>query len=157
MNNREYTDSEKKCIRTAMNILAYADNTCRRLVIKLRQKGFSSEDADTAVAYCLEKGYIDEARQLEAAVHHLAVHKLYGRRRITAELNKLGFSRTAIAEADYSGIDFAENCYQLWLKRGGILDDRTRQYLAAHGYGSSDISLAQKRIMEQQDEEENDL
>lgn len=156
MNKREYTDSEKKCIRTAMNILAYADNTGKRLFIKLRQKGFSKEDAETAVAYCMEKGYIDESRQLEAAIHHMASHKLYGRRRMIAELNKLGFSRAAIAEADFSGIDFAENCYILWLKRGGIIDDRTRQYLVTYGYGSSEISLAQKRILEQQNEEEND-
>ena len=140
-----------------MNILSYADNTCRRLVIKLRQKGFSAEDADTAVAYCLEKGYIDEPRQLEAAVHNLAANKLYGRRRIAAELHKLGFSRSAIAEVDFSEIDFAENCYLLWMKRGGIPDDRTKQYLVAHGYGSTEISLAQKRILEHQDEEEYDL
>ena len=153
----EFTDSEKKCIRTAMNILGYADHTCRRLLVKLRQKGFSAEDAETAVAYCLEKGYINEERQLEAAVHHMAVHQLYGRRRMIAELSKLGFSRSAITEADFSGIDFAENCLQVWLKRGGIIDDRSKRYLVTRGYSAADISLAEKRILERQNEEENDL
>lgn len=164
MNTDDLSPQEKKCLRTALNMLAYADNSRRRLAMKLRQKGFSADEIALALEYCVEKGYLDEQRQVESAVRVMASGKLYGRRRIAAELARLGFPRERIAEADYSEIDFAGNCLKLWLKRGGERSDKNRQYLAAHGYSSAEISAAEKKLLEleqenetNQDEDETDI
>ena len=110
--NDDYSDSEKACINSALNILVYANNTEKKLREKLYRKGYSNTAIDSAIDYVKGKGYIDENAQILDAAELLATAKLYGKKRIAVELYKKGFKRDAIASIDYTelGIDFVAGC-----------------------------------------------
>lgn len=152
--SNDYTDSELSCIRSAMNILVYRDNTERKLREKLTYKGFSSDDIDTAIEYVVGKGYLKEKNCLYHTAEILATAKLYGRRRIATELFKKGFKRNDIANIDYLelGIDFIECCAALIIKLYKLydendrktfqLDDKVRAALVRYGYSIAEINRA---------------
>ncbi len=128
-----------RAITAACNILAYADNTERRLRRKLRDRGYSPEAIDAAVDYVTEKGFLDESRMLESTVHSLVRYRHYGLSRILRELAVRGFDRDIADEFDFSQIDFLTVCRELFYKHGGIPDDKTRAFLLRHGHRASDI------------------
>lgn len=162
----EYTDSELSCIRAAMNILVYSDNTERKLREKLMHKGFSPDDIDTTVEYVIGKGYLKEKKQLYRTAEILATAKLYGRRRIATELFKKGFKRNDIGAIDYSelGIDFIECCAALIIKLHKLydendrmsfqIDDKGRAALVRYGYSIAEINKAVELIHKRAEESE---
>lgn len=132
--------------KTAVNILSYSDNSEHRLREKLAFKGFSHEAADHAVEYVIQKGWLDERKQAEAAVRYLAEVKLYGKRRILLELKKRGIKRDVIIQCDIDRFDYAENCRKLWEKRGNEDDVQTAAYLIRAGYSMDDINKVRKSV-----------
>ena len=152
--NDDYSDSEKACINSALNILVYANNTEKKLREKLYRKGYSNTAIDTAIDYVKGKVYIDENAEL------LATAKLYGKKRIAVELYKKGFKRDAIASIDYTelGIDFVAGCaamicrtYRLREdeeKRSFVPDDRQIGALIRYGYSIGEIKEAVKLLHE---------
>lgn len=154
----EYTDAELSCIRSAMNILVYSDNTEKKLRDKLIRKGFSKDNIDTAVEYVIGKGYLKEKKMLYRTAEILATAKLYGRRRIATELYKKGFKRDDIASVDYDelGIDFSECCAALIIKLYKLydnddkmsfsIDDKGKASLVRYGYSISEINRAVELI-----------
>ncbi len=132
----------ERALRSAMNILAYADNTERRLRRKLTEKGFTPEAVEYAASYVIEKGYLDEYRMIDSAVRSLVKFKMYGKARVIAELHQKGFKREVIDSFDFGEIDFYDACRRMFEKRGGVGDEKTRAYLLRHGHSSSDIKRA---------------
>ncbi len=147
---QEIPEAYTRVMRTAFRILSYQDNTQRVLHRKLREKGFTEEECEFAVRYAVQNGYLNEDRQLYYAVKRLADGKLYGRRRILAELYRLGFSRQTVEHGAENGcfdeIDFAANCLRLLQKRGGTADDRTMAFMLRYGYTVSEVRAAQNAL-----------
>lgn len=150
--NPEYT----RAVRTACNILSYCDNTERRLRDKLSNKGYSHGAADFAVEYVKAKGWLDETRMAEAAVHSLTQSRLYGKRRVLLELRKRGFTSEVIDEIDFSELDFAEICARLLDKQHGGDDDKTRAALMRYGHTLGDINRAIREKEENDANEDED-
>lgn len=115
--SEDKTEQLKKAIKTGMNILGYSDNTERQLHDKLIKKGYHEDVIVASIEYLIEKGYLNEERHINRAIIFLADTKLLGRRRIYEELKKKGFSREKIENADFSEIDFPQNCAKLIFKR----------------------------------------
>ena len=136
------SSENERALKSAMNILAYADNTERRLRRKLAEKGFTPEAIEYAASYVIEKGYLDEYRMIDSAVRSLVKFKMYGKARVIAELHQKGFKREVIDSFDFGDIDFYDACRRMLEKRGGINDEKTRAYLLRHGHSSSDIKRA---------------
>lgn len=89
-------DEASRAAVKAVGILAYGDQTAKRLSDKLRAKGFSREACDLALRYVLDKRYIREDEQLEHFMHVLCETKHYGLRRIRQEVYARGFSEQTI-------------------------------------------------------------
>lgn len=140
----EYSKRQQKAIRSALNILDYADNTEKKLREKLFRKGYTAEETDIAVEYARKMDYLNESRFLEVMVYSLANTKLYGRRRIIQELYVKGFRREIIAEADFSEIDFIANCCKRVKKTKNNYSDVRKLYeaLLRYGFSSDEIKKA---------------
>ncbi len=89
----------------AVSLLAYGDNTAKKLTEKLRTKGFSRDAADAAVAFCVEKRYIQEDEQLRRLMENLCEKKKYGLRRIKQEIYQKGFSEDVVKTVFYDVAD----------------------------------------------------
>ncbi len=136
-----HEDECRRARRAALGMLAYADNSRRRLFEKLRRKGISAEVAEKTVTDMVSEGLLSEARQLEGAVLSLAQRRLFGPYRIIGDLVSKGYKgedvraaiRTAISNGD---IDFSENAKRLLEKKLGDLtsEEEKRKLLFTYGY-----------------------
>lgn len=89
-------DEASRAAVKAVGILAYGDQTAKRLSDKLRAKGFSREACDLVLRYVLDKCYIREDEHLDHFMHELCETKHYGLRRIRQEVYAKGFSEQTI-------------------------------------------------------------
>lgn len=113
-----------------LRILAYGDNTTAALRTKLRRRHFSDDAVAFAVSRIAELGYLDDDALLRDAVLHSANDKLYGSRRIEAEMRAKGFSSEQIREAlsvCAPSIDTEQNKRQLILRKFGHSRPETRE------------------------------
>ncbi len=139
-------------VKRGMRLLAYGDQSARRLSYKLTARGIDRATADAATAYLAEKGYIheDDTASLRAEAD---VRKLWGPRRIREDLRANGFTSEAIADAmeALADVDFEENCVILIRKKYRVLPqdrgERQKIYaaLARMGYDSGVIREALSR------------
>jgi len=110
----------KECAayRRGIGILAYGANSERTLERKLRQRGFDTESAHSAVGRLGEEGFIDESADAVRLAESCA-RKLWGERRIIAHLREKGYGNEAIyaAEDALAEVDFTENCRRLIEKK----------------------------------------
>ena len=134
-------DECRRARKAALSLLAYADNSRRRLFEKLRRKGISAEIAERTVTDMVSEGLLSEQRQLEGAVLSLAERKLLGPYRILRELASKGYKgediRAAIHRAMETGdIDFNANLKRLFEKRlsDPASEDEKRKLLFTYGY-----------------------
>ena len=135
-------EGEIRARAKAESLLAYGDNSANGLCRKLRQRGYSQENAEAAVALMLQKGYIREEEQVYRLVLAAANRKYWGARRIVADLAHKGYPaalvRRVIAQAEAEGeIDFHESAARLLEKRfkGETPDPMTRRrVLYQYGY-----------------------
>lgn len=117
-------EGEIRALAKAESLLSYGDNSANGLCRKLRQRGYTQENAEAAVAEMLKKGYIREEEQAYRLVLSAANRKLWGPRRIVSALAAKGYSaalvRRVIAKAEAEGeIDFRENAAALLEKKLG--------------------------------------
>jgi regulatory protein len=103
----EFAEECSNAAIKAVSLLAFGDNTAKKLSDKLRQKGFSRDAAAEAVRFCVEKRYIDEEDQLKRLMELLCEKKKYGLRRIRQEVWQKGFSE------DVLKMHFEENAAEL--------------------------------------------
>ena len=135
-------EGEIRARAKAESLLAYGDNSANGLCRKLRQRGYSQENAEAAVALMLQKGYIREEEQVYRLVLAAANRKYWGPRRIVADLAHKGYPaalvRRVIATAEADGeIDFHESAARLLEKKckGEQPDPLTRKrVLYQYGY-----------------------
>ena len=81
--------SSKSAFNSALRILTRRDHSRYELVLKLKQRGFSSNDIDHAVSTCEEYDYINDERTAAVYIRQLK-RKGYGKKRIQLELKKKG-------------------------------------------------------------------
>ena len=136
-----YTDQLIRCKKKALNILAYADNNRRNLAAKLVRAGFSREIVDTVCGEMIERGYVNEKRQLERIILDEANRKLRGPLKIIPHLVSKGYSssevREVLSELVESGeIDFKSNARALLVKKmpDGADEEEVKKILYKNGY-----------------------
>ncbi len=143
----------KKAARSALNMLDYADCTEKKLREKLSRKGYDEDEVDFAVKYAKKVGYLNEERYLANAVYGIANSKLYGKRRLVAELYSKGFKREDIANIDFDEIDFVSNCAKRIEKIKNRYSDGRKLYAALMRYGFSPSEIKDAiRITEEENE-----
>ena len=146
---REY----EKALKSAFNILDYADNTEKKLREKLARKGNTTEAINFAVDYCKAHGFLNDMRYLLHISERIANVKLYGRRRVIEELYTKGFTREDIELLTFEDIDFAENCAERIRQTGARYSDpeKLKNALLRYGYSWTDIRAALEIIAEEQE------
>ena len=118
----KYTDKLIRARKKALSILAFADNNCRTLTVKLGRAGFDREITSTVVDEMLEHGYINEERQLERLILSEANVKLRGAGKLVPALVAKGYSssdvRMVLTRLVEDGeIDFKKNAKKLIEKK----------------------------------------
>lgn len=149
----EIPQSFKKATRSALNILDYADCTEKKLIEKLRRKGYDEDEIDFATAYAKKVGYLNDARLIANAVYGIANSKLYGKKRIIAELYTKGFRREDIEAVDFSEIDFTENCAKRIRKTKNRYSDIHKLYAALMRYGFSGSEIKEAMSITEEENE----
>lgn len=81
-----------------LELLSYRPMSCKELGDKLTQKGETPEDAEAAVAWLRDQGFLDDGRYAAQVVRHYA-GKGYGEGRIRQELRRRGIPRELWDEA----------------------------------------------------------
>lgn len=107
-------DEYVRCKKRALYLLSIADNNEKNLFQKLRAKGFCSEISGEVCREMVSLGYINEDSQIERIVLREANGKLFGPRKIVANLAGKGYSLSKIKDAistlsDNGEIDFQKN------------------------------------------------
>ena len=149
-------DGEDGAKRTAVSLLAYKENTKKELFDKLTERGYTAEEAGSAVAFAVEKKYLDEERYYKRFVENCANVRLLGKRRILQELRLKKFARETVeayAEETFAKIDFEENCYAALRKFGRGDVRKAAAMLMRRGYGQSEIRAACVRYAAEESEE----
>ena len=136
----KYTDEYLRAKKKALNILAFADNNRRNLLMKLQRAGFSREITETVCEEMERLGYINELRQLEIIILNEANHKLRGPMKIIASLSAKGFNSRDIRETmntlvESGEVDFERNA-ELLLEKKLTSDDEEekKKILYKNGY-----------------------
>ncbi len=154
------SDPEKAygaALRTAMNIVAYKDNTLHQLRSKLTERGYTDATVNDVCEYMISKGFINDTRVIFRYARSLALNKLYGKRRIMRELSLKHFTREAYDAFSFESdeledVDFVEICLKLLKKKGGERDEKTYASLVRYGHSPSDIKEAYKRLKNENEE-----
>ena len=127
----------------ALSLLAYSDNSKNALYKKLIMRGISRDAARLAIERCVKYGYIDEQRQLERLITHLANTSLLGKEKIVARLASKGYTTTNIYKcirflSDRGEIDFNLTKQRLIEKRLGedYTENDKAKLLFKHGFNN---------------------
>ena len=137
VNEKDIPKQYIKAVKSAVNILNYADKTEKKLKQRLIEKGYNDEQTDYAVHYVKEIGLLNDTRLIGYLSERLANVKLYGKRRIAAALYEKGFEKEDIYGIDYSEIDFISNCAERIRRTGSKYKDKNRLTAALVRYGFS--------------------
>ena len=134
-----------RALRSALNILAYAECTEKTLRKKLLDKGNDEESVDFAVDYMLKHRYLDEKRYIFRLVEYLGNSKLYGRKRIAVEVRQKGFDPETVSlylDQAISNLDERENCRKALARIHKDDPKKTVDALLRRGFLYSDIKAA---------------
>ena len=128
-----FEDEAYRALKKAVSYLSASDKSRYELRSKLLSAGFSKEACDLAIQRCLDRGYIDEARQIERLAEREANYKLKGKYHIKRKLAAKGYSSSDVERAiarlvDAGEINFDANFEALAEKRGA-LDEESRTIL----------------------------
>ncbi len=140
-------------VKKGLDLLGYANNTAKGLKEKLKKRGYSSDIAEEAVSYLIEKGYIRENEDALLFAENLAKKKAYGKKRIQKEMFHKGFSEDVIREAlELNEIDFSEICLKRIRSMGGIEifetpENRNKAIASLLRYGFSSEDIREARTM----------
>ncbi|MBR6727511.1 MAG: RecX family transcriptional regulator [Clostridia bacterium] len=139
-------------IGAGLRCLGAGGSSKRRLVEKLRLRGFDFATANAATEELAEKGYLrEEESALREAEKDLA--KLWGDRRILSDLQAKGYNGGALqyAKARLRSEDSVARCAQLIRKRRMALpadEAEARKFFAAlvrYGYSPEEIKKVLKK------------
>ncbi|HWV24037.1 MAG TPA: regulatory protein RecX [Thermomicrobiales bacterium] len=147
-------DEAKKAIARALNLIAYRPRAAGELATKLREKGFSPDAVEAAVARMTDLGYLDDRDFADRWVESRQSGRPRSVRMLKQELRQKGVDREIVESAvENAGIDEFGDALELARKRATSmtgLDPITRErrlggYLARRGYGFDII----RRVLEQ--------
>ena len=144
---------DEKALKSALNILAYAECTESALRQKLLDKGNSPESVQFATDYVIKHRYLDEKRYLFRLVEYAGNVSLYGRRRILMQLRYKGFSKDVIDacfDEAMAHVTEDENCRKALSRMRGKSEKQALDALVRRGF-SYDTA---KRALRADDEEE---
>ena len=151
----EFAEECSNAAIKAVSLLAFGDNTAKKLSDKLRQKGFSRDAAAEAVRFCVEKRYIDEEDQLKRLMELLCEKKKYGMRRIRQEVWQKGFSEDILKahfEENAAELDFDAAVYDR-VKRLGkdafSTPEQKKKHVSSllrYGFSMDEINGALKQL-----------
>lgn len=151
----EFAEACSNAAVKAVSLLAFGDNTAKKLSEKLRQKGFSRDAAAEAVRFCVEKRYIDEEDQLKRLMELLCEKKKYGLRRIRQEVWQKGFSEEIVKshfEEFAAALDFDAAVYDR-IKRLGAdafsTPEKKKKHVSSllrYGFSMDEINGALKQL-----------
>ena len=82
----------------AMQLLSRRDHGEYELYQKLAAKGYSEDDIQQAVNFCLDHNYLDDLRYAKSQIRQ-HVYKGHGERRIRQELNQKRVAESVIEQA----------------------------------------------------------
>lgn len=132
-------------------LLGYGAASPRAMKAKLISKGFDKTVSEDAAKELVSMGLMNPSSDACELVRK-CVAKLWGKKRIIAELYAKGYSAETVAAAvnwlDDTDVDFAENCRSLIEKRYGEIPsdpvERKKLFaaLSRYGYSSSEIKGA---------------
>ena len=138
-------------VKRGVNILGYGVCSKKMLVRKLVAKGIAPEAAREAAEELVRRGYMDPQADAAREAQRGAL-KLWGQRRIAAELFKKGYTEEDIRSALYAledeGVDFTEICAERIRRSTDDMpaDPKQRQKLIAslqrYGFSGSEIKEA---------------
>lgn len=142
-----------RAIRAGEHLLAYGGNTVQMLTQKLIRRGYSRSVAMQAAEKLQYMGVINERRDMERELER-CLHKLWGAKRINAQMWSKGFGVDAMAELPslLESIDFVPRCASLIRKHYGELptdgeeQKRMIAWLARYGYSLQEIRAAMRLI-----------
>ena len=157
----EYDAKLWEAVKKAIDLLAFGDNSKKRLSEKLRQRGFDREISEDAAEYVEKLGLVDEKRQIRHLVSQL-VSKGFGKSRVKQELIRKGISREVIEEELdelLDEVDFDENLEKLLRKKVNFSlmtnDADGRKYrekvvsaMFRYGYSPADVREKLREMME---------
>ncbi len=135
----------------ALILLSYSDYTEKRMREKLTASGFSQTVVDEVMIYLTERRYINEPVFLRSFCEYCVTKKLYGKRKLLAEIKEKGFDRTCVEdelESILLDFDFVEICKKQIekAKRVDLGDKVSREKLIASltrkGFSLSEIKAA---------------
>lgn len=134
-----FEDEVYRAMKKAISILSVSDKSEYVLTGKLITAGFSRAAADTAVAECVGRGYVDESRQIERLVEREANLSLRGRFYIKRKLVSKGYKgadidRAISALTERGDVDFDANLERLFAKKGAHDEESRRALLYKYGY-----------------------
>ena len=142
-------DGVCRAMAYGLRALSAGDVSAAMLIGKMRVRGIPKAAACEATDELAARGYLDEKRAARREAER-GVGKLWGDRRILADLSAKGFGQAAMAEAAefLAGEDGGARCAELIRKKRMTLPEEPRQQqklfaaLARYGYASGEIKAA---------------
>lgn len=134
----------------ALKLLARREHSARELKRKLKARGISDQDADSAVSHATAEGWQSDPRYAEMLVRTRSAAG-YGPVRIEAELEVAGVPGEEIRAAlDGAGVDWSALAAEVHAKKFGAPPrgsaERAKQYryLQGRGFDAAQIALTLK-------------
>jgi regulatory protein len=149
----------QSAVKFGIKLLAYRDRSQKELLDRMVRKGFSEQDAASAVAYLGQKGFVDDRRLADMLVRDGISRKCLGRRGLLVYLQKRGIPSDIIEDAVGSGddsLDAALDIAERRLQKMAKLDkDTIRRRLAGvlsrRGFSYSTIKTVFGKIKLKED------
>lgn len=151
-------DESKKAIARALNLIAYRPRSAGELATTLRERGFSPEAIDAAIARVSDLGYLDDRDFADRWVESRQSSRPRSARMLRQELRQKGVEREIIESViEDAAIDEYGDALELARRRAASLADlepavrerRLTGYLARRGYGFDII----RRVLEALEDE----
>ena len=155
-----YESDVTAAIRCAARIQSQSPKSKQELIRKLREKGIKGEPAEEAVAFLVQKGYLNEREQAYTFAENALIRKHYGKRRISAALLAHGYESETIRDVlAQIPEDLTEEALRVTLKRKYNpfpTDPKERQKAFASlmriGFTGGEIQAAVREAQEKGDE-----
>ncbi|MCE9679147.1 recombination regulator RecX [Shewanella sp. AS1] len=134
----------------AVGLLAHRDYSTHQIKTKLQQKGFESNEIESTLQLCLERGFLDDVR-FAALLVRSHISKGHGKNRIRQSLYQKGLDKacgeTALNSSDCDWYELAKTkANKKFANSGEISDQKERakrvRYLLAQGFDYDQISYA---------------
>lgn len=134
--------------RYALSLLSHRMYTCFEINEKLIKKGVSPEEAEEAVGWLLNLGYLDDKKYAEFYINDAVKFANKGMFRIKQELSRKGIAKSIVDEAAEEAEISVEDVLAEYVRRK-IGDEtelsykemaRLKNHLARRGYSYGDIT-----------------